>query len=1057
MTIKYFSSLSLPNVDASRLFSVYRPRKIIKMKNKYDELPMLISKTKTLLTYSVASVFFMLAQSANFNAYATPLFCEPDAASCSNSSALTLNDPDDSSIWEFNNGFNGVATNTSTGVIEGAVTGVLVGGGNTISFINDGTINSKIDNGPFDSAIRNDGTITELTNNGTIRADGFGVFSNGGTTINSFHNTETGVILKNNSTSEKSTILNLGRINQIVNDGYIEGNTATFQQQSGGSFGNFVNNGTIKSNSSVSEWFNAAIFNNGSAGDNGTLTNNGDIISNKYGILTYKNIDRLINNKNIIATQSVIVANDGATISNIENNGLMSSTAFSNSDTISLNSPSKDFTIHNSYQGKIQAQQVTAIAISDAKANVSILNEGAISGGQNAITAKANSDNPSSLTIHNQKDLQSVETTIEVGGFNKAYIENSADGNISSSGTETAAFDATSFNDDKARSLVFKNYGSINGSLNLGDYSFYMLGGSSLKNASVTSTDKKSLFSLGSTNEDDRSIYFNADSISTIKVGHIAVERGSSFVIYNKNNISTLSTDDDAFRNSGAVLINDTMSIKSNFLNNGELYLEYASKIFNTFTINGNYSANDGLLFINTALGDDNSLTDKLVITGDTSGNTSVMVRNRGGLGALTTGNGIEIISVGGKSADDAFTLKSDYKFKGQNAVVGGAYAYSLYHNAIDANDGNWYLRSLTTEVTPPQPTNPTPPNNPTTPTTPTTPITPITPAKPVYQPGAVLYEVYPQALLQMNQLGTIQQRVGNRIWLGQNGVNNAGLVDGRGFWMKVEGSTGHINSDKSTTKSNYDIDMIKTQLGLDFDALENSNGVLVGGAYFQYGHSKTDPSSHIGKGDIKTDGYGVGGTLTWYGNNDIYVDGVGQVMWYRSTLNSSTLSKREANDNDGIGYAVSIEAGKKFALNNGWNVTPQTQLSYNAVDFDSFRDAYEAKVSQKDSDALTGRIGVALDREKAWKSEAGDERRLKVYGVANLYYEFLDGTEVSVTGVKFENRPDRFWSGLGAGLSHNWMNDKYSIYGEANARSSFNDFGDSYSLNGTVGFRMKF
>ena len=153
----------------------------------------------------------------------------------------------------------------------------------------------------------------------------------------------------------------------------------------------------------------------------------------------------------------------------------------------------------------------------------------------------------------------------------------------------------------------------------------------------------------------------------------------------------------------------------------------------------------------------------------------------------------------------------------------------------------------------------------------------------------------------------------------------------------------------------------------------------------------------------------------------------------------------------------MSVEAGKKIAVANGWNVTPQAQLSYSSVDFDSFHDVYKARVSRKDGDALTGRLGVAFDREKAWKSAAGDVRRLKVYGIANLYYEFLDGTQVEVTGVKFRNQPDRFWGGLGAGLSHNWKDDKYSLYGEVAARSSFNDFGDSYSLNGTVGFRAKF
>ncbi|WP_295727200.1 autotransporter outer membrane beta-barrel domain-containing protein [uncultured Bartonella sp.] len=459
-----------------------------------------------------------------------------------------------------------------------------------------------------------------------------------------------------------------------------------------------------------------------------------------------------------------------------------------------------------------------------------------------------------------------------------------------------------------------------------------------------------------------------------------------------------------------------------------------------TLKINGNYVGNGGSLLLDTVLGNSHSLIDQLMITGDASGTTSVTVTNRGGLGALTTGNGIEVITVGGTSTADAFALKSDYQFEGQNAVVGGAYAYSLYHGI--GSDGSWYLRTLDTTYFPSIISG-----------------NPTHPSSPVYQPGVPLYEVYPQVLQQMNKLGTLEQRVGNRTWLEQheNGVDAAGLTEGRGFWMKVEVSASHINSDKSKTNANYDLNIVKTQLGLDFEAIENTQGTFIGGVYFQYGHAKGDISSRFGEGDIKADGYGLGGTLTWYDNNGFYVDSVAQAMWYESDIDSDTLDRREIDDNKGTGYSLSVEAGKKIAVANGWNVTPQAQLSYSSVDFDSFHDVYKARVSRNDGDALTGRLGVAFDREKAWKSAAGDVRRLKVYGIANLYYEFLDGTQVEVTGVKFRNQPDRFWGGLGAGLSHDWKDDKYSLYGEVAARSSFNDFGNSYSLNGTVGFRAKF
>jgi fibronectin-binding autotransporter adhesin len=51
----------------------------------------------------------------------------------------------------------------------------------------------------------------------------------------------------------------------------------------------------------------------------------------------------------------------------------------------------------------------------------------------------------------------------------------------------------------------------------------------------------------------------------------------------------------------------------------------------------------------------------------------------------------------------------------------------------------------------------------------------------------------------------------------------------------------------------------------------------------------------------------------------------------------------------------------------------------------------------------------------------------------------------------------DRTWGGIGAGGSHNWNDDKYSLYSEVSFNTSLSNFADSYSLNGTAGLRVKF
>ncbi len=112
--------------------------------------------------------------------------------------------------------------------------------------------------------------------------------------------------------------------------------------------------------------------------------------------------------------------------------------------------------------------------------------------------------------------------------------------------------------------------------------------------------------------------------------------------------------------------------------------------------------------------------------------------------------------------------------------------------------------------------------------------------------------------------------------------------------------------------------------------------------------------------------------------------------------------------------------------------------------------------MSLKDGDSLLGRLGVALDRDETWQSSGGDTVRGRVYGVANLYNEFLNGTAVDVSGGGFSSQNERLWAGLTLGRSVTWKDERFSVYGELAAKSALKDIGDSYALSGTAGFRVK-
>jgi fibronectin-binding autotransporter adhesin len=75
-------------------------------------------------------------------------------------------------------------------------------------------------------------------------------------------------------------------------------------------------------------------------------------------------------------------------------------------------------------------------------------------------------------------------------------------------------------------------------------------------------------------------------------------------------------------------------------------------------------------------------------------------------------------------------------------------------------------------------------------------------------------------------------------------------------------------------------------------------------------------------------------------------------VSWYDSDLGSDVLGDL-ASGNDGTGYALSL--------------TPQAQLVYSSVDFDSFTQTYEgrdiAAIALLNNDSLRGRFGMSLDQ----------------------------------------------------------------------------------------------
>lgn len=166
--------------------------------------------------------------------------------------------------------------------------------------------------------------------------------------------------------------------------------------------------------------------------------------------------------------------------------------------------------------------------------------------------------------------------------------------------------------------------------------------------------------------------------------------------------ISSGSTSNVTLQNNSLWTVTGNSNLTS--LTNGGTVSAVDNAPGTTLTVTGPYVGHNGILKLSTALGGNDSASDRLILSGPTavaSGNTSVQITNINGLGGLTTGNGIELISAIGGATTSAQTTRDAFALA-EGHIEAGAYEYRLY--AADANGAgeNWYLRSSGAPIVPP-------------------------------------------------------------------------------------------------------------------------------------------------------------------------------------------------------------------------------------------------------------------------------------------------------------------------------------------------------------------
>lgn len=382
-------------------------------------------------------------------------------------------------------------------------------------------------------------------------------------------------------------------------------------------------------------------------------------------------------------------------------------------------------------------------------------------------------------------------------------------------------------------------------------------------------------------------------------------------------------------------------------LGNGTITFQApAASTFSTLTVAGNYTGNGGTIQLNSALAGDNSSTNKLIVGGDSSGQTNVRVTNVGGAGAQTA-TGVEVVSVAGAS---------NGQFDLQGRAIGGQYEYFL------VKDGsNWYLRSQSSTPVDPCQANPSLPECGGT-TPPVDPVTPpvVPPVVPILRPEPGAYLANLAAAQGMFNLGYHDRHAGQ----------NSGRA-----WVRVDGSRNGF----SAMSRQLDITGNSQSLTVGADLWRNENGSNAG-VMLSSGNatstSKSDLTRYYARGKVKGEALGIYGTLR-YGNSadpyaGLYIDGSVQRAQFRNRVEGLALDPERY---DTRAWQGALEAGYAFRLatsdSSSIYLEPQLQVGYSRWDSYRHTESNGTAVEANDADGMFGRVGMRLSGITRWSDSA--------------------------------------------------------------------------------------
>ncbi|WP_425277835.1 autotransporter outer membrane beta-barrel domain-containing protein [Bartonella rattimassiliensis] len=431
-----------------------------------------------------------------------------------------------------------------------------------------------------------------------------------------------------------------------------------------------------------------------------------------------------------------------------------------------------------------------------------------------------------------------------------------------------------------------------------------------------------------------------------------------------------------------------------------------------------------------------NQKTDRLLINGNISGNTSVYVNlEKNNVKANTSAapnvRGLSLIQVSGKATESSFKLVNGYmtidgspdmytlRAYGPESSQGKA---NIEQNLFDKKNENFWDFRLQPVLLGSNPdSNPDPNSNM---------YTPV--------PQTASYLVMPNVLFYTGLTDIAKQ--------------NALLADMRtsvlrkeedkqtNFFLYTYGNTGTLASERGPLKYGYgaDIRYAALQAGITLMENEGQNTTTRFGLVSSYGQLSFTPKDIADAGKSILDKW----SLTAYGNihhnNSLYIDTLLSYGMIKGNITNALIGET-AKLNDTKMLSISTTVGKEFAIGmEGLTFEPQAQLAYQHLIFKTIHDADNLIIDMKNPSQWLFRVGGCLTQTISTKTN----RAVSFYGKVNLLKTFGDDSSIHI-GRDFDLEPTdtslEGGIGINAQLSRN-----LSLHGDVNYQQKLQKTGIS-------------